>query len=177
MFFVPLRLSDSDVLYQTRIVKDDDIQTDGTVLWNIRDQYLEALNPVNQWCRWLYLPTPFKLWIGKISKYRVFNRRHSNGQPGFLWRWCCPVFRKLSLWDLKGIKEAKVLYIFGMYLIEFSSKFFMHTVENMLKLSSPNSSKRLEFIPKFGKSSLMIRGSAIHIRRSSVISCLPKIKK
>src|SRR5579859_3084464 len=70
-FFVPLRLCLSDVLYETKIIKDDDIQTDATVLWNIRDQYLNALNPIYRWSPQFHMPKTLKLWMAKISKWGV----------------------------------------------------------------------------------------------------------
>jgi hypothetical protein len=110
-FFVPLRLCLSDVLYQTRIIKDEDIQTDATELWNIRDQYLKALNPIYRWSLQFHMPKTLKLWVAKISSWSVLNKSPSNRQVGLLWRWCCPCFRKLSLWDLKEVHEAKVMFL------------------------------------------------------------------
>lgn len=120
--FAPILLCLSDRLVQTEVVKEDSIETDVTIFRNLERAYCEALNPVHRWLprslinRQRWLCNKVKIW--KIASTWIL------AVETVIWlHLLCPLFRMVSLWDLREIKEAKVK-LAAMYILTKSSSVY-----------------------------------------------------
>jgi hypothetical protein len=137
-YYAPMRLCFLDTICQARVIKSEMIETDIEVFRNLRDEYHRALNPFSRLVPSL-LPTKIRV---KIERLRVSKLIAGSFQKACvaLWVRICPVFRKCSLWDLKEIREAKVMNTYaGSDAVR--SSFSMHTTRKRSKPTSSTSSK------------------------------------
>jgi hypothetical protein len=106
--FVPMGVSFSEALRQTKIICGADFEMNLVVYRNIKIQYLRSLNPRRRWLGQSRNVEVMHRWICKLKCGQAFSKWCVVLEDK-VWNWACPIFQKVSFWDLKGIHEAKVL--------------------------------------------------------------------
>jgi hypothetical protein len=106
--YLPIRLCFSTRVHQIPFVKARDTgESDLVVYERMWETYYEAFNPINRWLPEIRILAGIRQSLSNFPLWTSMSGWCSSIQTVF-WKWICPVFRKLSLWDVNEIREAKV---------------------------------------------------------------------